>query len=175
MSMLKSLKVGNIGENRVISMLRALGIIVSKNEDKDTRAFYDLICEYDGVKFTCEVKFDVMSEKTGNVAIEIFNSKSNKPSGIFVTKADIWIHILPDDSNLAICICSVKKIKEYSKKEQPLRIIKGAGDNNADIMLYTVENTMENLFSRIDNVDNEKAMKIITSAVGSKKWQSQEI
>lgn len=171
MSIVKSFKIGEVGENRVISMLRSLGISVTKNEDKETREFYDLNCEYKDVKFTCEVKFDVMSEKTGNVAIEVFNSKSNKPSGIFSTKADLWIHVLPDDSNMAVCICSVKKIREYSRNAAPLRILKSVGDDNADIILYTVDSVLKNLFDRIDNVDNEKALKIISGFLGKRKWQ----
>lgn len=171
MSMQKSLKIGGIGEDRVINMLRSVGITTSKNDDKETREFYDLACEYDGVNFTCEVKFDVMSEKTGNVAIEVFNSKSNKPSGIFGTKADIWIHVLPDDSNLVVCICSVKKIRQYSREATPFRILKSVGDNNADLILYKVEDVLENLFNRIDNIGNDEILKTVKKLVGNKKWQ----
>lgn len=161
MSILRSFSIGDAGEKRVISMLNAMGVKAQKNEDKATRADYDLICEYDGREFTAEVKYDVMSEKTGNVAFEIFNSKSNKPSGIFGTKANMWVHILPDGENMAICICSVKNIRKYSRDVAPLKLLKSVGDANADILLYKVEDVLENLFSRIDNIDNEQAIKLI--------------
>lgn len=161
MSIHRSFSIGEAGEKRVISMFTAMGIKAEKNEDKATRADYDLICEYDGEKFTAEVKYDVMSEKTGNVAFEIFNSKSNKPSGVFGTKADLWIHILPDDTNMAICICSVKKIRKYSRDIAPFKILKSVGDANADILLYKVEDVLEHLFDRIDNIDNDKAIKLV--------------
>lgn len=45
------------------------------------------------VKF--EVKCDILAEKTSNVAIEV--SCRGKPSGLSVTQADYWIHILKVD------------------------------------------------------------------------------
>lgn len=161
MSILRSFATGDRGEKKVISVLSSVGITAVKNEDKDTRADYDLMCEYEEKKFTAEVKYDVMSEKTGNVAFEYFNSKSNKPSGIYGTKADLWFHLLPDGSNIVVCVCKVKKIRDFCRDIAPLKNLKGVGDNNADIMLYTVDTVLEQLFDRLDNISNEQVLKII--------------
>lgn len=161
MSILKSFETGDRGEKKVISVLSSIGISATKNTDKDTRADYDLEFEYEGKRITAEVKYDVMSEKTGNVAFEFFNSKSNKPSGIYGTKANLWFHLLPDGDNVVVCVCKTKKVRDFCHNEPPLRILKSVGDNNADIMLYKVDVVLENLFDRIDNISNEQILKII--------------
>ena len=69
-------------------------------------------------------KFEIKSErdwwqKTGNIAIEI--QCYDKPSGISVTKADYWMHILTDGDDeyctLVFKVSTVKKlVKKYKNK-----------------------------------------------------------
>ena len=50
--------------------------------------------------------------KTGNIAIELHNHNSNKPSGLSVTKADYWATILVDDYRVkSIHILQVSDLK----------------------------------------------------------------
>ncbi|MBI5020549.1 MAG: hypothetical protein HZB59_03860 [Ignavibacteriales bacterium] len=41
-----------------------------------------------------EVKVETTPIRTGNVAIEFWNSSTNRPSGILATEANIWLHIV---------------------------------------------------------------------------------
>jgi len=43
--------------------------------------------EHDGKKFTVEIKTEMGADETGNIVIEVFNTKQRKPSGINGTKA----------------------------------------------------------------------------------------
>ena len=54
--------------------------------------------------------------KTGNIAIELHNHNSNKPSGLSVTKADYWGTILVDDYRVkSIHILPVSDLKTRVK------------------------------------------------------------
>ena len=54
--------------------------------------------------------------KTGNIAIELHNHNSNKPSGLSVTKADYWATILVDDYRVkSIHILPVSDLKTRVK------------------------------------------------------------
>ena len=106
--------------------------------------------------FTVEVKYDEMQAATGNIAIEVYNSKSDKPSGLSATKADLWCHVLKD----SVWITSVKKLKEFCKEHKPLRRVGAAGDGNASILLYKTEDILE-IFERIDECSKTQLQKII--------------
>lgn len=156
--MLKSLRIGDIGESFAIEVFKAAGIEAEKNQDEEHREFFDLVCKIGRKKFTCEVKHDVMAQKTGNIAVEFYNSKSCKDSGIAVTKADIWIHILQDDSNKTMWAASVKEFRDFIKKNPPHRTVTGVGDNNACLYLYREDRLLDNILHRCETLE-EKALK----------------
>lgn len=137
--MRKSLELGNIAEQLLIQKLAEFGIQAFKNEDKAKRSYFDIFADIAGHNTTFEVKYDLMAAKTGNIAIEFFNSKSNKPSGIGITEADYWIHVLKIDNINTIFICPVNELKEFIKNTKPKRIVYGGGDNNADILLFEID------------------------------------
>lgn len=134
--MLKSLQLGNIAEQLLIKKLSEHGITAEKNEDVSKRSFFDISADIAGHNVTFEVKYDLMATKTGNVAIEFYNSKSNKPSGIGITEAHYWVHVLKVDNEDVIFICRVEDLKEFIKNTKPKRIVYGGGDKNADILLF---------------------------------------
>ena len=140
--MIKSIKIGNIAEKLLIDTLVGYGFEAYKNTDKESRSFFDVIAKITGQTFTFEVKHDVMASKTGNLAIEYYNSKSNKDSGINITRADYWVHIINNKQNeeeKIILISRVSELKQFIKNNKPKRKIVGAGDKNADILLFTQE------------------------------------
>jgi hypothetical protein len=98
--------------------------------------------------FTTEVKYDVMASKTGNVAIEIRNTKQNKPSGIAGTRADLWCHTLEDE----VWLGNVNEIRLYIAQNKPERTIKNAGDGNATVLLYKKDD-IRKVFVRIDKLN----------------------
>lgn len=73
-----------------------------------------------------EVKYDPMSNKTGNIVVEIF--MYNKPSALLTTTADFWI--FHDDIEF-VSIQPKKIIECILLNELPLRSFIGNGDSVA--------------------------------------------
>ena len=49
---------------------------------------------------TIEVKYDLQALKTGNVFVEYYNLRSNKPSGISTTEAEYYCFAIEDTFHL---------------------------------------------------------------------------
>lgn len=140
-------KQGDIAEKELIDFLNKQngGFPATLNIDDSKRYDYDVemdisFCSHGTAMkmnglLTFEVKHDVMAKKTGNVAIEFHNSKKNEPSGIYVTKANIWAHKILDE----IWLCSVSDLKEFVKNEKPVKIVIAGGDDNADLFIFTID------------------------------------
>jgi len=137
--MIKSIKIGNKAEQKLMSVLDGLGIKSVKNDDPKTRSFYDVSAEIFGETKTFEVKYDVMSSKTGNFAIEYYNPKSNKDSGLMVTKADYWVHCFNEGEEIVIKICKVSELKDFCCQNNPCKDVKSCGDNNSNMLIFKKE------------------------------------
>ena len=105
------------GENAEDSVAKILSHYwdVHKASELHSGAFYDwdlsVSQQVTGYEvFTVEVKYDEMQAKTGNIAIEIYNPKSGKPSGLTATKANLWCQVLKDST----WITSVKACLLYT-------------------------------------------------------------
>jgi len=121
--------------------------------DKKARAEWDLKSEYNGEYITTEVKYDAYEHKSGNVAIEVYNPYIGKPSGITVTQAFFWAHVLMDG---VVWLAPVSKLKEYLDNHPPGRIIDAGGDKNATLWLYSSKTILPNAFTRIDMMPAEE-------------------
>jgi len=154
----RAFSIGNKGEQAVINFFTQNGIEAVKDEDKTKRYDHDILCKLGKTKFTCEVKFDAMAAKTGNVAIEHHNSKKDEPSGIEITKADIWIHLLKDDNNITIWATNVKTLKDFVKNNEPFKKTTKSGDNNANLMLYKLEAILP-IFIQLDNISQKELVQ----------------
>lgn len=142
---------GNYGEKLVYTYFKSHSIPIIYT-DKKNRKFWDLQITIDDRLMKLEVKYDEYESKSGNIAVEIFNSKLNKPSGIYVTKSDFWIYVL---KNKSIWIAQTKLLRKFILKTQPLKVVKNAGDGNADLLLYK-NSTILDIFNRIDNIDDKE-------------------
>lgn len=125
----KQNKIGKSGENYVLKAFEDCGICCSLIRGKNS--YYDMACNFDGLIFFAEIKNDRMATFTKNIAIEFYNTKNGQPSGLSITKADIWIHIV----NQQIYMMRTDKLKTVLGQNAPTKIIEG-GDNNALIYLY---------------------------------------
>lgn len=121
-----------------------MGFQCETNNDHSKRSEYDLILVDIG---TIEIKNDLYAAKSGNVAIEYFNPKTNQPSGIDITTSDIWCHIIDDK----IYVVKTSILKEFIKTEKPKRIVEKAGDGNANLKLYKIEHIMT-ILTPIENI-----------------------
>jgi len=148
----QSLAVGREAEDNLSDRLVDAGFHV-RTPEPGYFPGYDISCDWDDGDhsqwgFTTEVKYDVMASKTGNVAIEIRNTRQNKPSGIAGTRADLWCHTLEDE----VWLGNVNEILLYIAQNKPTRTIKNAGDGNATVLLYKKDD-IRKVFIRIDKLN----------------------
>lgn len=159
-SFVQSARLGKSGERLVLDILTFAAIPCKENLNTVTREFYDLEANIGSKKFTIECKYDWYSEKSGNLAIEFFNSTKNKPSGIDNTKANLWAIIINDKDYKTIWITSVSALKAYIKAHTAFKTIMKAGDGNASIYLYKTEQLLS-IFKRIDNLEKEQIVDVV--------------
>lgn len=137
---LSSLDQGNKGQKWFTDILDALKIEWSPNKTIE----YDVVLKsphFPALKYEC--KYDVYAARSGNLAIETWNTKKNIPSGISATTADYWIHIL---SEKEIWVCPVTDLRSIINRVPPVRIVDG-GDNNSQMMLFRKEDILLPPFS----------------------------
>ena len=152
--------IGKDGENYVKTILINAGLKCELNDNYELRYDYDLIAKLGRKKFTIEVKKDDMSAKTKNLAFEYYNSKSKKPSGIDVTKADIWVHLTPQNGEIQAYAIHVNKLRCYISTVTPFKHIKSGGDDNSDLWIYKMVDILPE-FIRFDNINDGKELKAI--------------
>jgi hypothetical protein len=152
----KDIQRGNDGEKLVASLLSDLGI---KYEfvDKENREFYDIIFWLDRKKYKIEIKYDYFQKKSGNFAIEVFNTYAKKKSGLSITKSNLWIHILDEQTML---ITHTSKLKDFCRKNKPAKIIERGGDKNARLWLYP-SSSIIGIFKNISGITLENFKIII--------------
>ena len=105
------LKLGQDGERRVAERIlkRIQG---SKYLGSNHNSAGDLLMEVYGKPTLIEVKTDLMSSQTGNIAIE-YESRG-KPSDISVSKADVWAFIYCGDKMRLVTLQTL--LDAYSDK-----------------------------------------------------------
>lgn len=169
------MNIGDIAEQRIIKLLNDANYIASKNEDKATRSHYDIsvyktfFCgcsdecmDYDEVhQFDIEVKNDVYALKSGNIAVEMFNPKSAKPSGLTATKSDLWVFMVGEE----LWVANTEALKKYVEENKPFRIIDSGGDNNAYIYLYKKDVLFPAVFHQINHLNDEELVKKLEGLV----------
>jgi hypothetical protein len=165
MAFVKNFAQGKKGEKYVKQSLVSAKIECEFNEDSTKRLDYDLAGKFGKKKFTIEVKLDFMAARTGNIAIEYYNSSKGEKSGVDATKATIWAHIIMDEGNPTIWLTSVKSLKSYIKNNTPFRTVSAAGDGNAELHLYKSDIILPAIFHRIDNISEEQKKKIIKELI----------
>ena len=145
--MREQLSQGKSGEDRVYKILKEFEfnpIFVEKAE----RSYFDIKCN----NFTIEIKNDIKALESGNVAFEVYNPFAQRISGLSITKADFWVHIVGEE----IWITSVKRLSTFIGLVQPYKIIEAAGDKNATIYLYKKDYVIPCIFIRMDILNREE-------------------
>lgn len=139
---LSSLDAGNKGQKYFTNLLDANNIKyeLSKLIDFDVKTISKF-------NFTFEVKFDIYASRSGNIAIEYWNSKKCSPSGVTATKADFWVHVLSESE---IWIIKVSDLRSFCDKVKPFRTIENGGDDNSCMFLYKKEDIFKAPFLKID-------------------------
>lgn len=161
----KQKNVGSLAEKLVMNYLTLAGIDTIPNTDKESRSYYDLEFKLGSKRVTCEVKLDFLASKTGNMAIEIKNTKTGKDSGLSITTATLWTVCIRDFENWAIFVVSVNSLKNYIKNHRGIRK-EGVGDGNSTILLYKCDDILK-IFSRLDNIAPENIAKVLKTVLKS--------
>lgn len=159
MSKPKEFAQGSKGEKMVIDLLSKVGG-KSVIPEKPLKS-HDLEIELGNKKFTGEVKYDLMGHRTGNIALEFWNSKQNAPSGITATKADLWFHIFKEE----IWVANTISLKVYIQNNQPNKIIFSGGDNNANLYIYKADTILTSAFILLHNKEDKDLLSSILQLV----------
>lgn len=124
----KDLVESEVSVKRTVQLLEAKGAkLLETCFTKD----YDIKMFINDRELTVEVKHDIMSTKTGNVAIELMSR--DKPSGITTSKADMWVYQIGEDF---YAISRAQLQKEAGKTGY--RIVNGGDKNTSVIILIPV-------------------------------------
>lgn len=164
MNIQKDLATGSMGENIVTKIFENSQFEVKKNDGTvDNLIDWDLVCTtFTGTLFSkiikLEVKNDLYAEKSGNIAIEFWNSRKNKEAGINATKADLWVHIIP---NSGVYITSIKRLKNYIANNPSFRTIFSGGDGNADMYLYKMHDILPAVFVECSKLTPDELRKTV--------------
>lgn len=136
MSFKKSNAIGQVGEQAFCELLERAGLAFERNtsKSKDQLAEFDVRIYFpSGQPLLAEVKFDARSNTTGNLAIEVWNSRANKASGVSATKAHLWVFAL---SATAVYVIRTVELHLVLSHVEPLKVVERGGDNNARLYLY---------------------------------------
>ncbi len=130
------LHAGASAEKMVLDKLGEWGFIGRKNPHKKPHR-YDLEVDISPAKMLrLEVKNDKFAATSGNIALEYHNPKSDKPSGLYATDAEIWCHVIRGDE---ILFTHTRTLIDWITWIKPYKHFKRVGDNNAAIKLYKIE------------------------------------
>jgi hypothetical protein len=145
----KSVRKGNLAETFVKDFFQKLGVELERNPSKSRAemALWDLRGTFGQTTFTLEVKWDVMAGKTGNLAVEFYNTRSGKPSGIMATTSDLWVVLTGEEMNGYVARTSV--LREYFEKNKGVRDVAG-GDNNSAMRLFRADEILKDVFWPMD-------------------------
>jgi hypothetical protein len=156
----KDLSSGKEAENAVRLLFGKHGIDTYEVDNKNVtiRSQWDIMFLHhlNSTPRTIEVKNDIYALKSGNIAVEIFNPKSNKPSGLTATTAHYWIYKVGDE----LWVCTVDQLKMFVACEKPHRTIDVGGDNNATLKLYK-KGHIFTVFTRIDTLSTKEFLSLM--------------
>ena len=155
------LKTGLAGEQRVVDLFRGHGLDAGFREAGD-RSDSDVFVRATRKTLSVEVKFDLYEARSGNVAVEWFNPKSGKPSGLKATKADLWCFVLGDRS---VWFARTQDLdRAFDKGEEGpgfQRRLHQCGDGNAAAVLYRRGELFDHCFFRLDDAGREDVLATV--------------
>lgn len=141
----KDVLSGDRGEADMVEFFKSLGFkFIEQTIGNDPR--WDLVMEYNGLKYTIEIKTDsrfTKEEDRGNIAIE-FECRG-KPSGIDVTSAYLFVTYFPILNE--VWIMRTHELKSLIEKKNPYKT-KESGDKNSSTRLHLMNrNSVRSNFS----------------------------
>lgn len=152
MNFRKSNAVGKQGEKAVCDLIKAAGFRWSESANGDLSK-WDLSVCFDGdTPLLIEVKFDAKSNVTGNLAVEVWNSRKDTPSGLSATHSHLWVFVL---SSALIYAIRTVELKLLVNQVEPWKIIEKGGDDNASLYLFPKQKILP-LCRRLDCMNKDE-------------------
>ena len=158
----ESLQEALLVEEEVSNLLRRFGFEVFSNDDKKTNKFYDFSAHSETLSFTSEVKFDKKATETKRLAIEVFNARLNRPSGLMATHADCWIQVL--DKPREIWIAKTSDLRLWVDQNlKHASTFRYGGDKNAYLLCFYKDMILPSVFMRLDTIALRFGMDFINN------------
>jgi hypothetical protein len=128
---------GDAAENKVLEHLHKSGYLDAyRVEGKESR--WDIVIP--SKNQTIEVKNDLMAQTTGNLAIEIQNSKG-LPSGIYISEATFWVIFVGEYGYIS----RTQKLKNWVEQNH-FRVVVGGDRKQTTMMLVKFATLKEQPF-----------------------------
>lgn len=161
-------KVGKFGESYVQKLLRNAGITSRPNKAKSRKELtkWDLEADLDGREFHLEVKFDLMESQTGNVAVEYYNTRLAKPSGIAATASDLWVYVFQP---LSAFVARTADLRSFCESVKPSRTIASGGDDNAALWLYSRDVILPAVFHPMDDLTPQELRFLLNELLNNEE------
>lgn len=116
--------------NKLMEWYEGVGYDVREFE-RSEQEFGDFSISKDGETTNIEVKFDEMSDKTGNLCFEMSNG--SKMTGIMTTKADKVYYVVPNGQTQTVYIFDTEKLRQFIS--EPANVtVKNGGDRRKFIL-----------------------------------------
>lgn len=156
----RDLRLGNKGQQITIALYDKCGLSSTIVDNKGpNRSLWDIETTGSNIRsFTTEVKFDAYEARSGNIAIETFNPRSGKPSGLGITGAFFWSHVLSDNS---VWLTRVSDLKQFVEVTPPKKTVSCGGDDNATLLLYANSIILNGVFTRVDLLTGNELFKFL--------------
>lgn len=137
---------GHEWEQKVANWLQSRGAEIIESNNTSS---HDILYKKNGKLLQMEIKHDILSKSTGNVAIEF---KSNGlPSGICTSKADYWCQIVEDKYLYIID----RPYLIYNILKGKYRVTSG-GDNHKTYM-YIIDIPTFGRMCKVHNLEGDEA------------------
>jgi len=127
----QDLKTAQATEKTIAEYLKAYWF--AKNVVMNNTSAFDIQAEIGGKSWKMEVKEDIMSGQTGNVAVEYFSR--GKPSGIDVTESDLFIYVLTIDGSKKYFAVNTKALRRIISEGKYFKNVTG-GDPGSETKMY---------------------------------------
>lgn len=147
MSFIRDLEKSNVAVDIVIEYLTTLNYIsnikkLSKNmQHKGDIEYYD---KRSGL-IRCEIKFDIMAQKTGNLCFEASNGK--KATGILTTQADEVFYVVPKETGFVVYKFITKDLVDFLNTDTQHIVVKNGGDKKKFVLMLVKREIAEELMT----------------------------
>lgn len=161
MGFLDDKKSGDQGEAYFCSLLANAGIPFVLNDASSRQKLRGWDVQFtvgDAPPFLAEVKFDKTQQRTGNIAVEWYNPSARAKSGLFATKAGVWVYVLADPMR-AYAIRAEDLLGLFHARAY-VRDVPNAGDGNATCRLFD-DSVLDERFARLDTLSETELVNTL--------------